>query len=221
MSLVPLQKSSLLLLAVLGSTLAGCGRSPTPMPQTWRLQEASLLAHWQPAGIDQSGDLQLAPGEFTLGAGKPMTGTRFTAWAQLHLPVTDYAVEFEAMRVSGQDFFGALTFPVRSIDTCATLVTGGWGGGLVGISSIDEQNASENSTRGEHQFVNGQWYKFRLEVRDDELKTWLDGRLVINASIKARTISLRPGDIEKCAPFGLATYMTTGKVKNLIVQELK
>ena len=53
------------------------------------------------------------------------------------------------------------------------------------------------------------------------LQAWLDGRLVINTSIKARTISLRPGDVEKCAPFGVATYLTEGKVRNLSVQELK
>ena len=29
----------------------------------------------------------------------------------------------------------------------ATLIVGGWGGGLVGISSIDGEDASNNSTR--------------------------------------------------------------------------
>ena len=209
------------MLSVLGSiVLCGCGKPPAAL-QSWRLLEPPLLAHWQSADVEGGGAVDLQPHELSLGMGKPMTCVRFTGWETLHLPVTDYAVEFEAMRMEGQDFFGAVTFPVRSLDTCATLVTGGWGGGLVGISSIDEQNANENSTRGEHQFVNGQWYRFRLEVRSEELKAWLDGRLVINTSIKARTISLRPGDIEKCAPFGVATYLTEGKVRNLSVQELK
>lgn len=180
-----------------------------------------MLEHWTSAEIEDGGTIGFTPSEMTLGTGKPMTCARFSGWGPLQLPLTDYAVEFEALRVDGQDFFGAITFPVRSLDTCATLVNGGWGGGLVGISSIDEQNANENSTRGEHRFINGQWYKFRLEVRSDELKAWLDGRLVINTSIKGRTISLRPGDIEKCAPFGVATYMTEGKVRNLSVQKLK
>jgi len=58
-------------------------------------------------------------------------------------------------------------------------------------------------------------------VRDDELKGWLDDRLILNASIKGRTISLRPGQIEQCTPFGVATYLTTGKVRGLVIRELR
>ncbi len=196
-----------------------CGCEPKA-PTSWRLLDTNLLPHWQNAGMAGAGEIRLTAHEVTLGPGKPMTGVRFDAWEKLGLPVTDYALEFEAMRVEGQDFFGAVTFPVHSLKTCATLVNGGWGGGLVGISSIDEQNANENATRSEHRFTNDQWYRFRLEVRDDNLKGWLDGRLIINTSIKGRTISLRPVDIEQCAPFGIATYLTEGKVRNLVVESL-
>lgn len=198
--------------------LCGCGKSE---PKRWALLDFDMVQHWAPAAIEGSGMAQVTNGEITLPAGKPMTAVRFEAWESMKLPVTDYAIEFEAMRVEGQDFFGAVTFPVRSLKTCATLVNGGWGGGLVGISNIDEQSANENATRSEHRFVNGQWYRFRLEVHDEEIKGWLDGRLVINASIKARTISLRAGDIEQCAPFGVATYGTTGKVRGLVVEALR
>jgi hypothetical protein len=188
--------------------------------QTWRLLEAPLLQHWQSAGIEGEGSISLAGSEIVLGPGQPMTGVKFTAWSNMNLPLVDYAIEFEATRVDGQDIFAGITFPIRRLDTCATLVVGGWGGGLVGISSIDGLNANENSTRGEHPFTNGQWYRFRLEVRDEELKAWLEDRLVINASIKSRTISLRPGQIEQCVPFGVATYLSTGKVRGLVVTEL-
>lgn len=209
-------KRRALLTIVLG--LCGCSGSK---PQAWRLLEAPLLQHWQSAGIEGEGNITIAANEITLGPGQPMTGVRLGAWSDLKLPLIDYAIEFEAMRVDGQDFFASITFPVRRIDTCATFVLGGWGGGLVGISSIDEQNANENATRSEHRFINGQWYRFRLEVRDDELKGWMNDRLILNASIKGRTISLRPGQIEQCAPFGVATYLTTGKVRALVISELR
>lgn len=205
-------------LALLPLLLCGCDDQP---PQTWRLLEAPLLQHWQSAGIEGEGSIAIAVNEITLGPGQPMTGVKFTAWSDLKLPLIDYAIEFEAQRVEGQDFFAGITFPIRRIDTCATLIVGGWGGGLVGISSIDAQNANENATRSEQRFVNGQWYRFRLEVREDELKGWLDERLIINASIKGRTLSLRPGQIEQCVPSGVATYLTTGKIRGLLVSELR
>lgn len=198
--------------------LVGCSESK---PQRWEMLEAAMLPQWETVAIEGAGKPQMGPGEFVLPEGAPMTAVRFGGWEAMGLPVVDYAIEYEAMRVAGQDFFGAVTFPIRSLKTCATLVNGGWGGGLVGISNIDEQSANENATRSEHRFVNGQWYRFRLEVRSEEIKGWLDGRLIINASLKARTISLRAGDIEQCAPFGLATYGTTGKVRGLVVEALR
>jgi hypothetical protein len=195
--------------------------NPAILPRHWDLLAADQLQHWTPTGIPEEGRTTVSLGEALLEPGGPLTGLRYGNWQKAGLPVRDYAVSFEATRIEGGDFFAAVTFPVRSLDTCATLVIGGWGGGLVGISSIDGQDASENSTRGEHLFENGKAYHFRLEVREDELKAWLDDRLVINTSIKGRTISLRPGYIEKCAPFGLATYSTNGRIRNVSVMELK
>lgn len=207
-----------MILSFVALLMTGCSESK---PQRWDLLEAAMVPQWQALTIEGAGMPQIGPGEIVLPEGAPMTAVRFGGWEAMGLPVVDYAIEYEAMRVAGQDFFGAVTFPIRSLKTCATLVNGGWGGGLVGISNIDEQSANENATRSEHPFVNGQWYRFRLEVRSEEIKGWLDGRLIINASIKARTISLRAGDIEQCAPFGLATYGTTGKVRGLVVEALR
>jgi hypothetical protein len=197
--------------------LASCSK---PGPSTWSMLDAPLSSHWKLTGNPDNGTFELSANELVLSQGKPMTCTRFDAWESMGLPTCDYAITFEAQRVEGHDFFAAITFPVRRIDTCATLVVGGWGGGLVGISSIDGEDASVNATRSEQQFVNGQWYRFRLEIRSDELKAWMNDNPVINASIKARTISLRIGDIEGCAPFGVATYFTKGRVRNLVVSKL-
>lgn len=160
-------------------------------------------------------------GEIHLAAGLPMTGIAFSAWDAAGLPGTEYAVEYEAMRVEGEDIFGMLTFPVASHETHATFVLGGWGGTVTGISSIDFADANENSTRGEQRFENGRWYRVRLEVRPDDLRAWVDGRLVVNASIRGRKVSLRPGFIDHCLPLGFATWNTEARVRAVRVEKLE
>ena len=147
-----------------------------------------------------------------------MTGVRFDAWDSAALPRTRYAIEYEAMRVEGNDFFGTVTFPVN--DTHATLIVGGWGGTLVGISSIDDMDASENSTRGNSFFENNRWHKVRIEVREDDLRAWIDGRLFVNVSIKGRKVGLRTGEISKCQPFGFATYATQARIRGVAIRRL-
>ena len=197
--------------------LVSCSK---PEVSSWSMLDSSLASRWSLTANPDNGTFVLRQNEITLTQGKPMTCVRFDGWESMKLPVTDYAITFEAQRIEGPDFFAAVTFPVRRIDTCATLVVGGWGGGLVGVSSIDGDDASANATRSEHKFINGQWYRFRLEVRDDDLQAWMNENRIMNASIKGRTIGLRIGDIEGCAPFGLATYLTKGAVRNLEVTRL-
>ena len=200
--------------------LTSCGE-PDPQATRWELFTGEDVLRWRPSGIEREGASVLADGELCQAAGAPMTGIAFMDWTALGLPVADYAIEFEALREEGQDFFGTVTFPVRGTDTCASLVLGGWGGALVGISCIDGYDASENPTRGEQEIENGKWYRIRLEVRPDEIKAWMDKRLVVNINIAGRKIGLRAGDIEKCAPFGFATYATKGRVRGLVVSRLK
>ena len=102
-----------------------------------------------------------------------------------------------------------------------SLVVGGWGGGLVGISSIDHLDASENSTRGEMRFENGEWYRVRIEVREDDLRVWINDAPMVNTSIKSRHLGLRPGDIDRCVPLGFATWRTEGEIRAVRVSRLK
>ncbi len=200
--------------------LCACGPTEKTSSGEAALLQPPLLARWHPADIADNGRVWIQADNLMMFPGRPMTAAVFDGWTEAKLPLTDYAISFEARRVEGRDFFAALTFPVNKIDTCATLVLGGWGGALVGISSIDDQDASENSTRSEQAFVNGQWYKVRLEITHEDLKAWIDDRLVVNTSITGRKISLRPGDIEHCAPFGLASFGSEGQVRALKVRRL-
>ena len=195
--------------------LTQCG--PPPRGE-WKLLSDEFESSWQAAGIKEEGRVTIKDGEITLDAGQPMTGARFEAWRTARMPRSRYAIEYEAMRVEGNDFFGSVTFPVN--DSHVTLVIGGWGGTLVGISSIDDLDASENTTTGNAFFKNNEWHKVRVEVRDDDLRAWINDKLFVNVSTKGRKLGLRAGDIEKCAPFGFTTYATRARVRGIIVRRL-
>ncbi len=195
--------------------LTHCG--PPPRVE-WKLLSNEFESSWQAAGIAEQGQVTIKDGEITLDAGQPMTGARLEGWQSAKMPRSRYAIEYEAMRVEGNDFFGTVTFPVN--DSHVTLIIGGWGGTLVGISSIDDMDASENNTRGNAYFKNNEWHKVRIEVRDDDLRAWINDKLFVNVSTKGHKLGLRPGDIEKCIPFGFASHATQARVRGVIVRRL-
>jgi hypothetical protein len=176
--------------------------------------------HWQDARIEGGGEAKREPDGFTLAEGSPITGNVFPTWQQDGLPLTDYRITYEAMRVSGSDFFGSVTFPVGAIDRCVTFVLGGWGGTQVGISSIDGADATTNPTGSSVRFENGKWYRIRIEVQEQSLRVWLDDRPLVSFNPKGRQLHLRGGDIANCAPFGFATFGTEGRVRGCVVEAL-
>jgi len=177
------------------------------------------LSEWKVVSqMKDHGPVILKNGVLSLGEGKPMTGVAYAGKAAL--PVKDYEIGFEARRVSGEDFFAALTFPVRAPKTFATFVIGGWGGKCVGISCLQYQAADENETTNWVDFTEGKWYRFRLEVRENRLKGWIDEKEIFDADTEGKKITMRFGDIEFCEPLGLASYGTVGEIRNLIIKKL-
>ena len=122
----------------------------------------------------------------------------------------------EAMRVEGDDFFCGLTFPIR--DSYASLIVGGWGGSLVGISSIDGADASENETSRTMTFETGRWYRLRLRVSEQKIEAWLDQKKVVDVVTTNRRLSLRAGDIELSKPFGLAAWATSAAFRDIQIR---
>jgi hypothetical protein len=183
------------------------------------LAGSDLAANWRVIDeMKDHGPVTLAEGVLRLGEGKPMTGVAYTGKAPI--PVKDYEVSFEARRVEGEDFFAALTFPVRDKDTAATWVLGGWGGKCVGISCLQFQAADENETTNWIEFETGKWYRFRLQVRENRLTGFIDDKQIFDADTEGKKITMRFGDIEFCRPLGFASYSTVGEIKNLKVARL-
>ncbi len=186
------------------------------------LIEKDGLGSWKPIEDFASyGDVTVEDGVLTIGQGEPFTGVVWKDIEPYPFPLVNYEIAFEARRVQGVDFFAGLTFPIGDLETCCTLILGGWGGGLVGISSIDRNDASENETASYHKFEDDQWYKFRLQVQADRFRAWIGDKIVINTITKGRKLGLRFGDIEYCAPLGIATFQTKGQVKDLTIRPLE
>ena len=138
-----------------------------------------------------------------------MTGVTYTGT----VPKSNYEVRFEAQRIEGSDFFASLTFPVK--ESFCTWVTGGWGGDIVGLSSIDGWDAADNETRAYLNFENGRWYAFRLQVTDARIQAWIDDKPIIDVQIEGRDDrpALRGNEVVRS--FGFASYGSTGGIRKV------
>ena len=173
------------------------------------LFDGKSLAGWRETEFTKRGRVRVENGAMILGAGNPLTGV---TWAG-SFPKTGYEVRFEAARLEGSDFFASLTFPVG--DSHCTWVTGGWGGDIVGLSSLDGWDASDNETRSYYEFEKERWYKFRLQVTAERISAWIDEESVVKVEIAGRRVELRAGEINLCAPLGFASYATTGGLRRI------
>lgn len=165
-----------------------------------------------------SGSVELADSELVINLGEGVGGAVYKKAATL--PVTNYEISLEVMRVSGVDFFCGLTFPVGDLKTCATLVCGGWGGSVTGISSIDDLDAANNATGTYQRYEDEKWYKIRMRVTPENLSAWVDDKQVVDIDIKGRKISVRPGPIESYLPLSVTSYNTEAAFRNIKMKKL-
>jgi hypothetical protein len=213
---------------MLGGCASGPGSSPAPAPPSaavtnapaapavetakpslpWSTEWTELfngrdLSNWAVTDFVAHGPVKVESEQIKLGAGAIMTGINWTNGA---LPKTDYEISLEALKSDGVDFFCGLTFPVG--DSYCSLILGGWGGAVAGLSSLDDLDASENETSKHMFFEVGRWYAVRMRVTTAKIEAWVDHEKIVDVGIAGRKVSLRPGPIEFCKPLGLATYQT-------------
>lgn len=171
--------------------------------------DGKSLTGWQETDFAGRGQAEVESGLIVLNTGDPMTGINWTN----RVPNINYEVALDAMRVTGSDFFCGLTVPVSN--SFCTLIVGGWGGSLVGISSLDGQDASENETTKYFNAEQGKWYRIRIRVTSSRIEAWIDKQKLVDVDTTDKRISLRPGEIESSKPFGIASYQTTAALREI------
>lgn len=150
---------------------------------------------------------------FRLGMGDPLTGIRWTG----KLPRENYELRMQARRTDGFDFFAAVTFPVGK-EHCS-FVLGGWGGGVVGISSIDGDDASSNETTGYKDFKNKQWYNIRVRVDEKNVTVWIDDVKWTSVNRSEHTFDIRI-EMDPCLPLGIANFQCESEVRGIQIRSL-
>ena len=175
------------------------------------LFDGKTLTGWASTEFGGNGEVSVEDGAIRVDMGADLSGVHFTNTSIL--PHTNYEIELDAKKLDGSDFFCGLTFPIGT-NFCSFIV-GGWGGGIVGISSIDGMDASENETSKTRYFERDRWFHIRVQVTQDKLKAWIDGDKLVDVESKGRKIAVRAGGIERSIPFGIATWQTSALYKNI------
>lgn len=172
------------------------------------LFDGNSLNGWKISDFGTQGDVYVSGDKIILGMGDGCTGITWTG----EFPVSYYEITLEAKRVEGNDFFCGMTFPAGK-DPC-TLIVGGWGGTVVGLSSISGMDASENETTTNMRFEMDRWYKIRLKVTAEKIEAWIDDEKVVDFTIGNNYLSIRP-EVELSKPFGIASWRTTSAIRNI------
>ena len=164
---------------------------------------------WRETPFAGRGEVQCRSGVILLNMGDPFTGINWTN----DFPKMNYEIALDAMRVMGSDFFCGLTVPVG--DDACSLIVGGWGGSLLGISSIDGMDASENETTKFAQLRDWPLVSHPPPGDRRQAPGWVDRREGGRCDIKGRKVSTRPGDIELSKPLGLAAWETSAALREI------
>lgn len=196
------------------SAVSGEDKPKSKEAEWTSLFDGKTLKNWKSSNFGGEGEVAVKDGKIVMDQGSEMTGITWTGDA---LPKMNYEVSLMAQRLDGSDFFCGLTFEVNE-DPCS-LIVGGWGGGIVGISSLDGLDAANNETARYESFKRGEWYKIRLRVSEIGLMAWIDDRQVVSVETKKKKISIR-GEVEPSRPFGISCYSTVAGLKDIKIRKL-
>ena len=185
-------------------------------PEGWKsLFDGKTLTGWKIVRYGGEGVPYVKGGVMVLpkAVNGLMTGV---CWVGDSLPVNNYVISYEARRVAGGDIFAGLTF--RYGETSASLVFGGWGGIVNGLSSIDGYDASGNETTQFFSFRDNQWYPVQLRVTTDSIRAVVGIEKVVDLATAGKDIHLRDDNLD--TGFTLWTYLSTGEIRNIRIKKL-
>lgn len=181
-----------------------------------KLFNGKNLDGWRDSMFGGDGEITVEDGILYLDRGNELTGVTWKD--EKVLPKFNYEISLEAQRVEGSDFFVGLTFPVKD-DPCS-LILGGWGGTVCGISSLDFKDASENEYTSFREFKNGQWYKVRLRVLEKRITAWIDGKELLDADLTGKKVGIR-SEVDPSRPLGFCSYSTKAALRNIVLKEIE
>lgn len=179
------------------------------------LFDGKTLGKWKATNFGGEGEVEVKDGLLVINGGSPLSGVTWQGEVPMKI---DYEISLEAQRTEGDDFFLGMTVPVK--DNSISLILGGWGGTVVGLSSLDGQDASENETTQFMNFKKGQWYKVKMVVTEKLITVFIDDKQLFEANLTDRKISTRI-EVDLSKPLGIATYSTTGTYRNLVMKKVK
>lgn len=178
------------------------------------LFDGQTLNNWEVTNFGPQGPVDVSGGKIVLGMGDGCTGVN---WTGEFLKV-NYEVIVDAMRISGNDFFCGLTFPVK--DDFCSLIIGGWGGVVCGLSTINRMDGSENETTLIKAFNKNEWYKVKLRVTEEKIEAWVNDEQIVDFTLEGKEIGIRP-EVNLSKPFGICSWQTTAAVRNIYLKQIE
>lgn len=178
------------------------------------LFDGKTLDGWKKTDFAHPGVIKVEDGQIVMATGSPMTGITTT---RKDLPKVDYELTFEAMRTTGEDFFAASTFPVGK--SYITLINGGWGGFVTGLSSLDGMDASENETTRSFRYDNKKWYRFRVRVTASVIRCWVNDEEIVAVEHREMHVGTRV-ETHANEPLGFASWKSGGALRNITIRPL-
>ncbi len=179
----------------------------------WKPLEIGSGGSWVESRFGGDGEIKIGDGVISLGFGDPLTGVRWEG----EFPKLNYEISLEARRTAGFDFFCGMTVPVG--DQRCSLILGGWGGSLIGLSSIGGEDAANNETMMIREFEQNRWYKIRMRVAEKRIQVWLDDEEIIDFERDDRPLDIR-AEMEQSTPVGVAAFQCESQIRNVRVRRL-
>lgn len=185
-------------------------------PKEIVLFDGKTLKNWKVTEFGGQGEASVEDGKIVVRSGSTLSGIN---WVGPDLPTSNYEVEVDAMKLDGSDFFLGLTFPYKK--EAASIILGGWGGGVTGISSINGDDAANNEFMSTRDYPKNKWFHLRLRVTDARIQAWLNDEKepFLDCETDGKQITTR-GEIDPARPLGLSTYQTSAAYKNLRFRKL-
>ena len=201
--------SMIVLLSVVSIASAADPAVTVDAGQRWQsLFDGRTLGDWKQTPFGAEGEPTITDGVIRIPMGGDLSGITWSG----DFPRRDYEIALDARRVDGNDFFCGLTCPVGD-DSCS-LILGGWGGAITGLSSIDGRDAGDNETTDARVFEKGRWYAVNVRVTQGRIECFLDGESIVDQDTNKRRISVRD-EVIPSKPLGIATYATTAEVRSI------